>query len=428
MNPHPVPEHLDKFHPPIEPPTGSQSPTNLTPISTPPVSMSGMAPILPQSISSLTRTLLESTATPQTKDMKGILSTNFGKHMLDFNTTGLRSPDQPLALSMQNNSSNDISNQSPLSDESELDCDENDNIDDKDPDDDSEDERAINLEKRARIEQSLQSADSPLNLQNIRKEEVQDLDEVNDNEDMSVDDFDKECTDETIKKDISNKNKEPMDSDDDISDDDSSDGLNMNTGVEFPYMPHFPPYFHSGTFPGIPTSLGFMPFGLPPGLPPIPPSGPPTTEASGGENRDPVFYQDLLPKPGSTDNTWETLMEVQKASETVKLQQLVDNIEHKLTDPNQCIICHRVLSCKSALQMHYRTHTGERPFKCKICGRAFTTKGNLKTHMGVHRVKPPLRILHQCPVCHKQFTNALVIFIFIFLSFASIIFSVRNLQ
>lgn len=424
MNPHPVPEHLDKFHPPIEPPTGSQSPTNLTPISTPPISMSGMAPILPQSISSLTRTLLESTAMPQTKDMKGILSTNFGKHMLDYNTTGMRSPDQPLALSMQNNSSNDISNQSPLSDESELDCDENENIDDKDLDDDSEDERAINLEKRARIEQS---ADSPLNLQNIRKEEAQDLDEVKDDEDMSVDDFDKECADETIKKDILNKNKEPMDSDDDISEDDSSDGLNMNTGVEFPYMPHFPPYFHSGAFPGIPTSLGFMPFGLPPSLPPIPTSGPPTTEASSGENRDPVFYQDLLPKPGSTDNTWETLMEVQKASETVKLQQLVDNIEHKLTDPNQCIICHRVLSCKSALQMHYRTHTGERPFKCKICGRAFTTKGNLKTHMGVHRVKPPLRILHQCPVCHKQFTNALVIVIFIFLSFASIIISfIRN--
>ncbi|KAK9696507.1 Zinc finger, C2H2 type [Popillia japonica] len=107
--------------------------------------------------------------------------------------------------------------------------------------------------------------------------------------------------------------------------------------------------------------------------------------------KDPAIYTSLLPRPGSNDNSWESLIEVTKTSETSKLQQLVDNIEHKLSDPNQCVICHRVLSCKSALQMHYRTHTGERPFKCKICGRAFTTKGNLKTHMGVHRAKPPMR-------------------------------------
>lgn len=126
-------------------------------------------------------------------------------------------------------------------------------------------------------------------------------------------------------------------------------------------------------------------------------------------SKDPAIYSNLLPRPGSNDNSWESLIEVTKTSETSKLQQLVDNIEHKLTDPNQCIICHRVLSCKSALQMHYRTHTGERPFRCKICGRAFTTKGNLKTHMGVHRIKPPMRVLHQCPVCHKKFTNGLVL-------------------
>lgn len=29
--------------------------------------------------------------------------------------------------------------------------------------------------------------------------------------------------------------------------------------------------------------------------------------------------------------------------------------------------------------------------------------------MGVHRAKPPMRVLHQCPVCHKKFTNALVL-------------------
>uniref|UniRef100_A0A8D1BTU9 Spalt like transcription factor 4 n=1 Tax=Sus scrofa TaxID=9823 RepID=A0A8D1BTU9_PIG len=65
-------------------------------------------------------------------------------------------------------------------------------------------------------------------------------------------------------------------------------------------------------------------------------------------------------------------------------KQLVENIDKAPTDPNECLICHRVLSCQSSLKMHYRTHTGERPFQCKICGRAFSTKGNLKTHLGVH--------------------------------------------
>ncbi|KAJ7311849.1 hypothetical protein JRQ81_006163 [Phrynocephalus forsythii] len=103
------------------------------------------------------------------------------------------------------------------------------------------------------------------------------------------------------------------------------------------------------------------------------------------------------------------LLDATPSSETSKLQQLVENIDKKASDPNECLICHRVLSCQSALKMHYRTHTGERPFKCKICGRAFTTKGNLKTHYSVHRAMPPLRVQHSCPICQKKFTNAVVL-------------------
>lgn len=121
------------------------------------------------------------------------------------------------------------------------------------------------------------------------------------------------------------------------------------------------------------------------------------------------IFPSMLPRPGSTDNSWESYIEVDKSSETTKLQQLVDNIENKITDPNECVVCHKVLSCRSALQMHYRTHTGERPFRCKICGRAFTTKGNLKTHMSVHRMKPPMRTIHQCPVCHKKYSSSPVL-------------------
>ncbi|XP_056588153.1 sal-like protein 4 [Triplophysa dalaica] len=99
----------------------------------------------------------------------------------------------------------------------------------------------------------------------------------------------------------------------------------------------------------------------------------------------------------------------ENGSGTAKLQQMVDGLEKRTSDPNECMICHRVLSCQSSLKMHYRTHTGERPYKCKICGRAFSTKGNLKAHYGVHRANTPLKMQHSCPICHKKFTNAIVL-------------------
>lgn len=103
------------------------------------------------------------------------------------------------------------------------------------------------------------------------------------------------------------------------------------------------------------------------------------------------------------------LLDSMQTSETSKLQQLVENIDKKITDPNQCVLCHRVLSCQSALKMHYRIHTGERPYKCKVCGRAFTTKGNLKAHIAIHRENPPVLVQHSCPICQKKFTNAVVL-------------------
>uniref|UniRef100_A0A8C6D4G7 Sal-like protein 3 n=1 Tax=Moschus moschiferus TaxID=68415 RepID=A0A8C6D4G7_MOSMO len=137
-----------------------------------------------------------------------------------------------------------------------------------------------------------------------------------------------------------------------------------------------------------------------------------TTSALADSGASPGLCSPVLPagaEPFKAKFPFGGLLDSMQTSETSKLQQLVENIDKKMTDPNQCVICHRVLSCQSALKMHYRTHTGERPFKCKICGRAFTTKGNLKTHFGVHRAKPPLRVQHSCPICQKKFTNAVVL-------------------
>lgn len=99
---------------------------------------------------------------------------------------------------------------------------------------------------------------------------------------------------------------------------------------------------------------------------------------------------------------WEKYMEIVDTPKAYELQQ----DEAYRVDPNKCPICNRLLSCRSALRQHYRTHTGERPFRCRLCARSFTTKGNLKTHIGVHKINPLLNPVHSCTMCSKKYSTA----------------------
>ncbi|XP_055007554.1 sal-like protein 1 [Boleophthalmus pectinirostris] len=54
-----------------------------------------------------------------------------------------------------------------------------------------------------------------------------------------------------------------------------------------------------------------------------------------------------------------------------------------------CRFCGKSFSSDSALQIHLRSHTGERPFQCPVCFSRFTTRGNLKVHFLRHREQNP---------------------------------------
>ena len=68
---------------------------------------------------------------------------------------------------------------------------------------------------------------------------------------------------------------------------------------------------------------------------------------------------------------------------------------------HSCDQCGQSCKSTSALVIHMRTHTGEKPEGCKTCGERFSTKGGLKLHMMIHTDWKP----YVCEKCEKGFTT-----------------------
>ena len=89
-------------------------------------------------------------------------------------------------------------------------------------------------------------------------------------------------------------------------------------------------------------------------------------------------FQPILPKqPGNEDSSVPT-------TSSTKRQQAAKITKRSV----QCEMCYKILPSRAHLKIHFRVHTGDKPFKCNVCGRGFNQKGNLCRHLTkVHNIQ-----------------------------------------
>ena len=66
-----------------------------------------------------------------------------------------------------------------------------------------------------------------------------------------------------------------------------------------------------------------------------------------------------------------------------------------------CLFCPKLMHGAGVMNLHIRTHTGEKPFECSHCGKRFNSKGNFDQH----RLTNTEEKKFECNDCGKGFNR-----------------------
>ncbi|XP_017100315.2 zinc finger protein 883 [Drosophila bipectinata] len=128
-----------------------------------------------------------------------------------------------------------------------------------------------------------------------------------------------------------------------------------------------------------------------------------TSSISSEDEEELVIETDIKPniKAGKSASLLCPLCGAQSKSQRGLAQHMKRHRNHENDPgfPHLCDNCGRGFRTNAKLIIHYRRHTGERPFQCEHCPKAYTHRRTLKMHMLCHDEKNA----YNCPECQKTF-------------------------